>query len=308
MNGMSKLTEDYFRYIPVRQRDEQWGLYVTGAGRTSIPAGREYPPHTHPELYQFDWASGRTLPEYQAIYITRGEGVFESATTGVRQIAKGTIVLLFPGVWHRYRPLSETGWDEWWVSFNGETIDRLVERKFFSPADAVLPIGMRPPILAQFESLIERMRGEEQGFPHLLAADVMELLAAVSAAAERESAELIAQGPQNVLTVKDRMVAEAMRLIWQKSHRPMTVDSLARQLPITRRSLERRFHAAVGHGIHAEIVRCRLERAKRLLVGTDLLLKQVAASAGFTSADGMNRLFRRVEGLTPLEYRRRNSM
>lgn len=303
---MSKLGEDYFRYIPVRQRDEQWGLYVTGAGCTSIPPGREYPPQTHPELYQFDWTSGRTLPEYQAIYITRGEGVFESAPTGVQQIAPGTIIFLFPGVWHRYRPLPEAGWDEWWVGFNGEVMDRLVARKFFAPARALLATGMQKSILAPFESLLDRLRGEQTGFPHLIAADVMEILAAASAAVEREPAELISQGPRDVLAVKDRMVAEAMRLIWQQSHRPMTVESLARQLPITRRSLERRFRAAVGHGIHAEIVRCRLERAKRLLVGTDLLLKQVASAAGFTCADGMSRIFRRTEGITPQEYRRRN--
>jgi len=81
---------------------------------------------------------------------------------------------------------------------------------------------------------------------------------------------------------------------------------LSRQLPITRRSLERRFRAAVGHGIHDEIVRCRLERARRLLVGTELSLKEVAAAAGFISADNLGRTFRRAEGTTPFGYRQRH--
>lgn len=303
---MSHFDEDYFRYIPVRQRDVQWGLYVTGAGCTSIPPGDEYPPKDHPELYSFRWETGRTLPEYQVIYITRGEGLFDSAPTGVRTIFPGTVILLFPGVWHRYRPQPETGWDEHWVSFNGEVMDRLVAQNFFMPNHAVLSTGLQGTILGPFHSLSERLRDELTGFPHMIAADTLEILAAVSAEAESESAELIAQGPQDVATVRDRMVAEAMRLIWQQSQGPMTVDSLARQLPITRRSLERRFLTAIGCGIHDEIVHCRLERAKRLLTSTDLSLKEVAAAAGFSSADNLGRTFRRTKGITPSRYRHRN--
>jgi AraC-like DNA-binding protein len=303
---MSVAGENYFRYIPVRQRDVQWGLYVTGAGCTFVPPGQPYPPKSHPELYHFRWETGRTLPEYQVIYITGGEGLFESAPTGGKNILPGTVIFLFPGVWHRYRPQAETGWQEYWVSFNGEVMDRLVEQKFFSPDQAVIATGLQDVILAPYQSLLGRLRGEQTGFPHLIAADTQEILAAVSAAAECEPAELIAQGPQDVVAVKDRMVAETMRLIWEQSQGPMTVDHLSRQLPITRRSLERRFRAAVGHGIHDEIVRCRLERAKRLLLGTDLSLKEVASAAGFISADNLGRTFRRAEGTTPLKYRRRH--
>jgi AraC-like DNA-binding protein len=301
---MRAIDADYFRYIPVRQRDVQWGLYVTGAGCTSILPGEDYPPRPHPELYHLRWEAGRTLPEYQVIYITRGKGVFESAPTGSKEISAGTVILLFPGVWHRYRPEKGVGWDEWWVSFNGEVMDRLVEQRFFSPERAVLQTGLQGAILAPYKLLLGRLRKELTGFPHLIAADTLEILAAVSAAAESEPAELIARGPQDVVTVKDRIVAEAMRLIWQQSHRPMTIDGLAKQLPITRRSLERRFRAAVGHGIHEEIVRCRLERAKRLLLATDLSLKEVSSAAGFSNADSLGRAFRHAEGVTPLEYRR----
>jgi len=297
--------ENYFRYIPVRRRDVQWGLYVTGAGRASIAPGEDYPPPVHPELYYFRWETGRTLPEYQAIAITRGAGVFESAPTGRKEIVPGTVLVLFPGVGHRYRPSSEVGGEEWWVSFIGEAMDRLVRHRFFSPDRAVLRMTAQEDLLAVFRSLLRRIQEERTGFPHLIAADAMEILAEISAAAESEPAELIAQGPRDVAAVKDRMAAEAMRLIWEQSHRPMTIDGLARQLPLTRRSLERRFRAAVGHGLHDEILRCRLERAKRLLASTDLSLKEVAAAAGFSNADALGRTFRREEGITPLQFRRR---
>ncbi|MCE5268055.1 MAG: AraC family transcriptional regulator [Planctomycetaceae bacterium] len=308
MATVKSFGQDFFCYVPVRPRDVQWGLYVTGAGCTSIPPGAQYPPEPHPELYHFDWHKGRTLPEYQAIYITRGEGIFESAPSGVEKIEAGTVILLFPGVWHRYRPNPDTGWDEWWVSFNGTMMEQLVAQGFFTPGRAVLRTGLDEDIQTPFCALLNRLRSERTGFPHLIAADTIEVLAAVSAVAEPESAELIGQGPRDVAAVKDRMVAEAMRLIWRQSQDAVSVDAIAHQLPTTRRSLERRFQAVLGHGIHEEIVHCRLERAKRLLAGTDLPLKTVALAAGFTGPDALGRTFRRTEGVTPLEYRLRHGL
>ena len=93
---MSAAGENYFRYIPVRQRDVQWGLYVTGAGCTFIPPGQPYPPKNHPELYHFRWETGRTLPEYQVIYISGGEGLFESAPTGGKEFCPARSFSCFP--------------------------------------------------------------------------------------------------------------------------------------------------------------------------------------------------------------------
>lgn len=304
---MAHVGENYFRYVPIRQRDLDWGLYVTGAGCTAMPAGYEsYPVAPHPTTYDFSWKTGRKLPEYQAIYVTSGRGEFESTPTGRVEIGAGTVFLLFPDVWHRYRPSIETGGDEYWVSFAGDTMDRLVERGFFSPEHAVLTTGVEEAILGPFRSLLDRLRGEVTGFPHLIAANTIEILAAILATAGSSSAKLVAKGPRDVATVADRLVADTLRLIWDQSQRDLTVADLERQLPVTRRSLERRFREALGHTIHEEILRCRLERARRLLAKTDLSIKEVAAAAGFPNADNMGRAFRRLEGVSPSEYRHKH--
>jgi AraC-like DNA-binding protein len=304
--SMEEFGENFFRYIPVRPRDVHWGLYVTGAGCTRIPPHAPYPPARHPELYDFTWDHGRTLPEYQVVYITAGQGEFESSPTGTREITAGTVFLLFPGVWHRYRPARETGWDEYWVSFSGRNMENLQAEGFFVPEEAVLRAGVTDAILVPFRQLLVRLRAEPAGFPHLMAADAMEILAAILAVVPTESPAMVAKGPQDVTTYEDRIVAEAMRLIWGQTQEPMSVDRVAKQLPLTRRSLERRFRAVVGHTIHEEIVRCRLERASRLLANTSLSIQEVAIAAGFASTDTMGRTFQRVEGVSPRDYRRQH--
>ena len=69
----------------------RFDLYVTGVGFTDIPARTPYPPPGHPELYDFQWRLGRTLPEYQIIYIADGTGVFESASTGRVDVKSGNV-------------------------------------------------------------------------------------------------------------------------------------------------------------------------------------------------------------------------
>jgi len=153
--------EHYFRYIPVRRRDVCWGLYVTAAGSTSIPPGAPYPPLGHPKPYRFSRTQGHTIPDYMASYVVRGKGVFEPKATGARPIVPGTCFVVFPGQWHRYRPLREVGWDSYWVSFRGENMDRLVSHGFFSPDHAVLLVGSDKLIPTLFERLVSRLNRQQ---------------------------------------------------------------------------------------------------------------------------------------------------
>ena len=80
------------------------------------------------DSYLFYKGSGRTLDEYQLVYITAGRGRFESASCPSQTVEAGTMLLLFPNEWHSYSPDPGTGWTEWWVGFRGANIDRLEQQ------------------------------------------------------------------------------------------------------------------------------------------------------------------------------------
>ena len=144
---MTQNNNNYFAYFPISEANMRFDLYMTGTGFTDIPAGSSYPPQGHPELYAFNWKLGRTLPEYQIIYISKGSGIFESAHSGEVSIGPGHVILLFPGIWHRYRPHRKTGWVEHWISINGEYLYRLTKRGLIEPNNAVLFIEHPEPLL-----------------------------------------------------------------------------------------------------------------------------------------------------------------
>ena len=87
----------------------------------------------------------------------------------------------------------------------------------------------------------------------------------------------------------------------------MSVSDIARQLPVTRRTLDRRFVEATGHSVLEEINACRLSRAKRLLTETDLPVKTVAHLAGFNSTERMRVVFVEREGISPTDYRKQKA-
>jgi transcriptional regulator GlxA family with amidase domain len=103
--------------------------------------------------------------------------------------------------------------------------------------------------------------------------------------------------------IEDPVVTQALTLIWTHSHRELSVEQIARELPVSRRTLERRFQASTGRTVIEEITRCRLSRAKRLLAETDLPVKNVAHLSGFPSEEQMRIVFRQIEKIAPSEYR-----
>lgn len=289
---------DFFRYLPVNSRATQWGVYVTGTGCSGVAPGSRFPRTGHPPLYQFTWDKGRVLPEFQFIYLTRGNGVFESGPTGRIDVGAGDVILLFPGVWHRYRPNPRTGWDSYWVGANGNHLRWLLEQGFLSPRSPILRIGVTDEILKAYQAMLDEVRLESISNPLLLGAQTMELLAQIVAPPRPSEPP-----PEETPIVEDRMVAKAIHFIWNYSHRPMQVEDVVGQVPLTRRSLERRFQRVLGRTILDEIMRCRIERVKRLLEETEVPIKRIASIAGFSSAEHLSKVFRRLEGISAVAYR-----
>ena len=82
------------------------------------------------------------------------------------------------------------------------------------------------------------------------------------------------------------------------------LDDLAATAGLSAYHFSRKFKMEFGVSPHAFIVERRIERAKALLRRKSLPLKALAADCGFADQSHFNRIFRKVVGLTPVEYRK----
>ena len=114
---------------------------------------------------------------------------------------------------------------------------------------------------------------------------------------------LVPRKSTDAFNVDDDIVAQALRFIAEHSHQPIKVRDVVNHVPLSWRSLERRFHDNQRGTIGKEITRFRIERAKRLLSETDMLVKQVAEACGFANTKRLCEVFRRTEGTTPENFR-----
>lgn len=291
---MNPSDASYFRYVPVSPLDRDWGLFVTTAGHARTPPGRPYPPSRHPHGYHFSWKSGRVLHEYQLVYVTRGAGSFESEATGRRTLRAGSAVMLFPGVWHRYAPRPSTGWEEYWVGFEGDYARRLVQRGFFSPATAVIDVGLDPATVELFVSLIELMRQESLGYQQRMAAGAVQLLAGLYAAAQGRGIG----GDQHEAAVR-----QAKCLMLEEMDRAIDLEQLARDLGVGYAWFRRLFKRYTGLAPHQYHLQLRMNKARQLLAGTGATVKEVAAQLGFDDPHYFCRIFRKKTGHTPEAWR-----
>jgi len=290
---MPILDTEYFRYLPVSERDEDWGIFLTGLGHSHVPPHSSYPRSVHPACYHFGWEAGRVLHDFQAIYIVAGEGQFESKSAGERRIRPGSMILLFPGEWHRYRPLDEVGWEEFWLSFGGRQIDDLLAHDFFGPAEPVLDTGLDESILRPFLSAIDRSRTEPIGFHQLMAVNVMEVLAAaISAVRIRKTGRRA-----------ESVVRQACMLLEQHAQKLLKMEQMAASFSMSEKHFRRIFKQQTGLSPYQYHMQVKIYRAKEMLRGTALSVKEIAASLCFETPFHFSNAFKQRTGVSPSQWR-----
>ncbi len=70
------------------------------------------------------------------------------------------------------------------------------------------------------------------------------------------------------------------------------------------RTIKRRFKAATGSSLIEYLQNLRIEEAKRLLESGSLAVEEISAEVGYSDASFFRRLFKRLTGLSPSQYRR----
>lgn len=108
----------------------------------------------------------------------------------------------------------------------------------------------------------------------------------------------------DVVAVADEMVARALHYIQEHASKPIDVMDVLEHVPMSRRSLERRFTEALGRSPSQQIRRAHVERAAWLLAFTDWELKRIAFESGFRSFRHFAAVFREDMGMAPTAYRR----
>ena len=93
---------------------------------------------------------------------------------------------------------------------------------------------------------------------------------------------------------------------WLKKHyrQANAIQQVVEQANIPERTLKRRFKTATGSTLIDYVQKLRIEEAKRLLEAGQMPVDDISNEAGYEDSSFFRRLFKRLTGLTPSQYRR----
>ena len=102
---------------------------------------------------------------------------------------------------------------------------------------------------------------------------------------------------------EDEVIKKAQEYIEKNYEEKITVDDLASMLSISRRNLERRFKKVTYNSIVEYMQRVRIEAAKQTLERARENVNEAMYKAGYTDIKAFRTTFKKLTGLSPLEYR-----
>lgn len=185
--------------------------------------------------------------------------------------------------------------------FSNELVEQMMEMGF-DPARIDPTVGWNlssPAIAPLIAHLIQELK--QPGFASELLVDSLGLAMAVEL-----SRALVHRNRQPHL--KGGLAQWQLRRIdsrLREMGKPPANYELAELCGVSERHLMRAFRTATGHTLQAHVEARQLEKAVRLLQ-TDMPLKIIAASLGFSSPQNFSAAFKRMTNATPSQYRQRH--
>jgi transcriptional regulator GlxA family with amidase domain len=103
----------------------------------------------------------------------------------------------------------------------------------------------------------------------------------------------------------DEMVKEAQAYIETNMQEKISVEHLSARFAVGRRNFDRRFIKATGNTPVEYLQRVKIESAKKALETSRKTINEVMYDVGYSDVKAFREVFRKVTGMSPLEYRRR---
>lgn len=283
-----------FKYLIVNEMDHKFGLWVNSVGLQAIPPNSPYPLKDHPSGYFFNTDKGRVLREYQLVYITKGRGLFFSDSTPQKQVCKGRLMVLYPGQWHTYRPMQQTGWTEYYIGFEGPIIDSIMKNSFLTPENQILEIGLNEELVSLFTRALAVAEADKISTQQYLSGIVLHMIGMILSISKNKFFEM---------SDVDQKIEQAKIIMNENVFRSIDPEELAMRLNISYSWFRKVFKDYTGYAPAKYFQELKLRKAKQLLVSTSQSVKEISFLLGYQSTEYFFSFFKKHTGLTPLEYR-----
>lgn len=101
------------------------------------------------------------------------------------------------------------------------------------------------------------------------------------------------------------LIQQARTILAENFDKRITIPQLARQAGINEAKLKEGFKEVYGQSVHAYLLELRLEKAKQLLLKSELSITEITYEIGYSHVTHFTSLFKKELGITPSEWRKK---
>ena len=231
-------------------------------------------------------------PSYDSflvLYVVRGRGYCYLDGQRV-ELGVGSLVLLDCYLPHRYG--TDTGWEIYWIHFDGRMARDTFEAVAQTRRQVILPKNTYHAAHA-LERIYTMFHVDKRISEALISKNITSILTEF----------LVYELPEEGVPEHSTRIEEVLSYINEHIDQPLTLDSLAQRVSLSPFYFSRVFRKETGYTLREYMINTRINAARFYLRTTELSLKEISYRCGYGSDSTFCTTFKRITGMTPLEYR-----
>lgn len=232
---------------------------------------------------------------YQWIQSIKGEGELITGEKTYR-VKEGTGMLLFQGVAHEYYAISSS-WIVEWIVFDGSQVEHFLKHIAGIETSRAFYVS-RPDI---FSSRIRSVIDIEQSDCSLKNLKCSSIIYSLLT----DIAQYVSINPDSSAINQHSKLKPLFEFIEQNFDKPLTLENMAHVIEVTPPHLCTLFKRTTNIRIFQYINSFRIKKSKEFLIqNPDMPIKEIAVLAGFEDMNYFCIVFKKLEKISPSQFRK----
>lgn len=230
--------------------------------------------------------------DYLLIYIKSGKGLFYNGKDTV-EVNKNQIFLFKPGEPQKYTLYAKYFTEMYWIHFGGKEVAATLNALNIGK-NYLFDYSNGDRFIKSIDSIIDELIKQNAFYQTKCVSILLSLLVSIG---RRTISEEKVFGKESIAKACLYMSSNYFSQISNQELADLTNLSLSHFLKL--------FKQSNGTTPQNYLTLCRVENAKKLLAETDYTIRHVAESVGFTDSLYFSKVFKKIVGLTPSEYKKK---
>lgn len=235
--------------------------------------------------------------DYLLIYVATGR-VYFYFDGNEKIIQKGNMVLFRPFESQLYDMYAEDRPEIYWVHFTGSEVDRILNDYRLSDGEKVFFTGCSPDYEWYFKQMIRELRSKRTDYDEFLNMGLRHIFLMIKRYIQEKNDVGIGMLDE---------IERATCYFNEHYNQQIVIEEYAKSRAMTANWFAQNFKKITRLTPMQYILSLRITNAKNLIDNTDYNMTKVAELVGYDDSMYFSRLFKKHTGMTPTEYKKRNT-